>query len=67
MAFIRANRVPYPSLADDGGHRVLSLNGKAPATPTTLVLDRDHRIAARVLGPLTAATLVGLVEDVRGT
>lgn len=67
MAFIRANRVPYPSLADDGGQRVLSLNGKAPATPTTLVLDRDHRIAARVLGPLTAATLVGLVEDVRST
>lgn len=67
MAFIRANRVPYPSLADDGGQRMLSLKGKAPATPTTLVLDRDHRIAARVLGPLTAATLVGLVEDVRGT
>lgn len=67
MAFIRANRVPYPSLAYDGGQRVLSLKGKAPATPTTLVLDRQHRISARVLGPLTASTLVGLVEDVRAT
>ncbi|WP_343989794.1 TlpA disulfide reductase family protein [Terrabacter terrae] len=65
MAFIRANRVPYPSLAYDGGQRMISLDGKAPATPTTLVLDRQHRIAARVLGPLTASTLVGLVEDVR--
>lgn len=67
LAFIRANRVPYPSLAYDGGERMLSLNGKAPATPTTLILDRQHRIAARVLGPLTAATLEGLVEDVRAT
>lgn len=65
MAFIRAHHIPYPSLAYDGGQRVLSLNGKAPATPTTLVLDRQHRIAARVLGPLTASTLIGLVEDVR--
>ncbi|MER7071917.1 TlpA disulfide reductase family protein [Terrabacter sp. NPDC000476] len=65
LAFIRANRVPYLSLAYDGGERMLSLNGKAPATPTTLILDRQHRIAARVLGPLTASTLEGLVEDVR--
>ncbi|WP_330473529.1 TlpA family protein disulfide reductase [Terrabacter sp. C0L_2] len=65
LAFIRANHVPYPSLAYDGGQRMLSLNGKAAATPTTLVLDRQHRIAARVLGPVTAATLGGLVEDVR--
>ena len=65
LAFIRAHRVPYPSLAYDGGQRMISLNGKAPATPTTLVLDRQHRIAARVLGPITASTLVGLVEDVR--
>jgi hypothetical protein len=38
----------------------------ANTTPTTLVLDRQGRIAARVSGPVTAATLTGLVNDVLG-
>ena len=42
------------------------LRGKANATPTTLVLDRLGRIAARVSGPVTTATLSGLVNDVLG-
>ena len=41
-----------------------ALQGKAPTVPTTLVLDRDGRIAARVNGPVTASTLRGLVDDV---
>jgi hypothetical protein len=45
---------------------VLALRGKANTTPTTLVLDRQGRIAARVSGPVTAATLSGLVNDVLG-
>ena len=65
-AFLRANRITYPSLEDDGGRTLLALRGKASATPTTLVLDRQGRIAARVSGPVTAATLVGLVNDVLG-
>jgi hypothetical protein len=40
------------------------LQGKVAATPTTLVLDRRGRIAARVSGPVTTATVVGLVTDV---
>ncbi|EWT07761.1 redoxin [Intrasporangium chromatireducens Q5-1] len=40
------------------------MQGKAVATPTTLVLDRKGRIAARVSGPVTRATLEGLVDDV---
>ncbi len=65
-AFLRANKITYPSLADDGGRTLLALRGKASATPTTLVLDRRGRIAARVSGPVTAATLSGLVNDVLG-
>jgi thiol-disulfide isomerase/thioredoxin len=65
-AFLRANRITYPSLQDDGGRTVLALRGKANTTPTTLVLDRQGRIAARVSGPVTAATLSGLVNDVLG-
>lgn len=65
-AFLRVNKITYPSLADDGGRTLLALRGKANATPTTLVLDRGGRIAARVSGPVSAATLVGLVKDVLG-
>jgi AhpC/TSA family len=65
-AFLRANKVTFPSLADDGGRTLLALRGKANATPTTLVLDRRGRIAARVSGPVTVDTLLGLVKDVLG-
>jgi thiol-disulfide isomerase/thioredoxin len=65
-AFLRANKITYPSLEDDGGRTLLALRGKANTTPTTLVLDRRGRIAARVSGPVTAATLSGLVKDVLG-
>ncbi len=53
----------YPSLAYDGGVPILSLQGKASATPTTLVLDAQGRIAARVSGPVSTTTLLGLVDD----
>ena len=65
-AFLRANKITYPSLEDDGGRTLLALRGKANTTPTTLVLDRRGRIAARVSGPVTTATLSGLVNDVLG-
>jgi thiol-disulfide isomerase/thioredoxin len=65
-AFLGANKITYPSLEEDGGRALLALRGKASATPTTLVLDRQGRIAARVSGPVTAATLSGLVNDVLG-
>lgn len=64
LAFQRANKVTYPSLGYDGGVPLLALQGKVAATPTTLVLDRQGRIAARVSGPLTTTTLRGLVDDV---
>ena len=63
-AFLRANKITYPSLRDDGGRTLLALRGKANTTPTTLILDRQGRLAARVSGPVSAATLSGLVSDV---
>ena len=65
-AFLRANKVTYPSLADNGGRTLLALRGKAANTPTTLVLDRQGRLAARVAGQVSRATLDGLVDDVLG-
>jgi thiol-disulfide isomerase/thioredoxin len=63
-AFESKYLITYPSLAYDGGRPALALQGKAPTVPTTLILDRQGRIAARVLGQTTAATLTGLVDDV---
>lgn len=63
LAFQRQHAITYPSLAYDGGVPILSLQGKAVATPTTLVLDRSHRVAARVSGPVTTTILLGLIDD----
>jgi thiol-disulfide isomerase/thioredoxin len=64
LAFLKANKVTYPSLAYDGGVPILALQGKASATPTTLVLDGQGRIAARISGPVSTTTLLALVDDV---
>ena len=65
-AFAKKAGMTYPSLSDEesGGVLILALQGKAPTVPTTLVLDRQGRIAARVNGPVSASTLRGLVDDV---
>lgn len=63
-AFLKAEGITYPSLSDPSGVLILALQGKAPTVPTTLVLDPSGRIAARVNGEVTAATLTGLVDDV---
>ncbi len=59
--------VTYPSIGADGGRVLLSLRGTLPpiATPSTLVLDTQGRVAARVLGRVSADTLSGLIDDVR--
>ena len=63
-AFAERSGMDYPSLTDEDGILPLQLQGRAQATPTTLVLDGQGRIAAVVAGPLSRATLIGLVEDV---
>ncbi|WP_462418535.1 TlpA family protein disulfide reductase [Kytococcus sp. Marseille-QA3725] len=65
-AFLRSRDITYPNLADDGGATLRGLQGAASATPTTLVLDGERRIAARVSGPVELSTLSGLVDDVLG-
>jgi peroxiredoxin len=63
-AFAKKAGITYPSLSDESGVLILALQGKAPTVPTTLVLDTEGRIAARVNGPVSASTLRGLVDDV---
>lgn len=64
QAFEEKHGVPYPSLQDDGGRTRAQLGGLAVATPSTIVLDPQGRVAARVSGPVEASTLRGLVDDV---
>lgn len=66
LAFVKKSGVTYPSISDQAsdGAPTVALAGKAPATPTTLVLDRQGRIAARVSGTVTEITLRNLVDEV---
>ncbi|MCX6404233.1 MAG: TlpA disulfide reductase family protein [Actinobacteria bacterium] len=61
------NRFPtgYPSIQDQDGQLILQFGNLGPAaTPSTIILDREGRIAARVLGPVTQAQLRGIVSAV---
>lgn len=62
----RKFQVTYPSLFDPDGRLLLALRGTVPPTaiPSTLVLDRKGRVAARVLGETSAGVLKGIIEDV---
>jgi thiol-disulfide isomerase/thioredoxin len=64
LAFQEAEGIGYPSLVDDGGRTLVALQGMANARPSTLVLDEQGRLAARVAGQVDESTLRGLVEDV---
>lgn len=55
--------VRYPSLRDDGGKSLLGLQGKVVTVPTTLVIDKQGRIAARVSGESTETTFRSLVDQ----
>lgn len=45
--------VPYPSIVDPQSRLLASLPGVPPkAVPSTIVIDRDGRVAGRVVGPI---------------
>lgn len=66
QAFERTFAVPYPSIADTDGSAIAALQGAVPvqAVPTTVVVDREGRVAARILGLADSSTLRALVDDV---
>lgn len=48
----------YPSIQDNDGVLTLAFGNLGPAaTPSTMILDRKGRVAARILGPVTEAQL----------
>jgi thiol-disulfide isomerase/thioredoxin len=64
-AFVAATGAAYPDLVDSEG-KVLARLRVLPqaAVPSTLVLDREGRIADRVIGPVTEAQITSLVSSV---
>lgn len=64
-AFEKSFNVSYPSFNDKDGAVLLSVAGIVPpgAVPTTLVLDKQGRVAARVLGEVQRGTLKALIAS----
>ncbi|WP_171027179.1 TlpA disulfide reductase family protein [Pseudarthrobacter sp. NamB4] len=62
-AFEKTFNLTYPSFDDKDGSVLLSVSGLVPpgAVPTTLVLDKQGRVASRVLGEVQKGTLKALI------
>ena len=66
LSYNRDNHVTYPSLYDPSSLLGLRFHGMPPnATPTTIVLDRQGRIAARHSGTILYTQLRSLVDRVQ--
>ena len=63
-AFERRFKIPYPTIIDDS--ILIGFKGSLPANaiPTTVILDKSGRVAARVSGVVTVASLSELIEKV---
>ncbi|MFJ5954426.1 TlpA family protein disulfide reductase [Paenarthrobacter sp. NPDC092416] len=64
-AFDKTFNLTYPSFNDKDGAVLLSVSGIVPpgAVPTTLVLDKDGKVASRVLGEIEKSTLKALITS----
>ena len=63
QAFDRTKKVLYPSLFDQDGSLLLRFRGQAPQSPpTTIIVDRQGRVAARFLHAVTENELMGPVQ-----
>lgn len=63
--FVRDRGVPYGSIYDPAARTMLKLKKyRSVAVPTTLVLDREHRVASLFVGGLLRSELVPVVRAV---
>ncbi len=65
-AFVRRHGLTYPSLEDEPGRVGLAFRPPPGAIPSTVVLDRQHREAARFSGEVRYTQLLAVVRDVAG-
>ena len=66
-AFMRTFRIGYPSVNDPNDLVALDFSGTVPpaSIPTTLVIDRSGRIAARIVGQASYSGLKALIKQVK--
>jgi thiol-disulfide isomerase/thioredoxin len=62
--FLAGIKSDYTHLVDPDGSLLARLRFLPPGIPSSLVLDREGRVAARVIGPTTAAQMAALVTGV---
>jgi thiol-disulfide isomerase/thioredoxin len=64
--FVKDRGVTFPSIYDPAMRTMIAFGGKYPTTviPSTLVLDRQHRVAAVFLRELLAADLQPVVQRI---
>ena len=62
--FVRTYGLTYPQLLDPDGRLQLEFRDTLPpqSIPSTVVLDREGRVAARILGAATQSQLLGVIE-----
>ena len=64
LALVREAGIEFESVFDPDGRLLLKFDSLPPsAIPTTIVVDAQGRVAARILGETTQSTLTGIVED----
>jgi thiol-disulfide isomerase/thioredoxin len=63
-AFVRKRQSPYPTLIDDSILMGLSKSLPANAIPSTIVIDSKGRVAGRISGVVTIASLSELLDKV---
>ncbi len=65
-AFTRTRKTPYPTLINDSILIGFRKSLPANAIPTTVVIDKSGKVAARISGSVTVASLSQLIEEVSG-
>lgn len=63
-AFARRFKLTYPTIIDDS--ILIGFKGSLPANaiPSTVILDKNGRVAARISGVVTVASLTQLIEKI---
>jgi thiol-disulfide isomerase/thioredoxin len=66
QSFVKRFGLTYPTLIDDAV--ISSFRGSLPANaiPTTIVIDADGRVAARISGQVTVSAMKEVLEEVSG-
>jgi len=65
-AFLKRFNITYPTVHDDKLIASFSSSLSPNAIPTTLVIDRKNRVAARLSGEITVASLSDMIQRVIG-